>query len=365
MIQHPLFWKEWKSAKWWCLLIMGVFLMMFLSLNNKLQFGQQVIGRASASGGYYDYMVIFENQFSSHVSAVSVILIPIVIIMVTLLFQSDRKESVGAFVSGLPFTKKQQFKVKWFVGMLTITIPFAITTLLTVAIRAANWAWIQKYYAASDLGSKIIQHDTWLAVMLTLLQVYLFFMTFYSLLMLIQTLIANNIAASVIGVIALAAPWFVIETGTATLSRLFNTQIMYRNNDWSLFYTLMNPVRKYIEIAPAEMKGFNLGVFSYDYYWLKIAILVIIAVLSLYLGIKAYAQNQNSRNGELIMFDWVGKVLLVGVTLCSALLGNNGLKALFIEQTNPVYEILTFTISGFIGFVIIQKISQTSRRCKA
>lgn len=361
--KHPLFWKEWKSAKWWSLLISAIFIIMFLSINNKLQRIKELISlydinSINERGIYLESMSIFEENFSDGLAMAALAMVPIVIIISTLLFQSDRKEKIGAFVSSLPFTKKDQFKVKWYVGLKVITVPFAITSLLSVLMRLANWGWIQAQYAVSANGNTIMAHDTLAAVILSLLQIYLFFIAFYSFLMLVQTLVGNNIAASVIGVIVLAVPWFLIETVATTLSRMLNRPHLirpYHHENWSLFYTLMFSARDYISVEAAN-ESFGVGVFSYDYYWLKIGVLILIIGSSLYGGIGFYGRNENSRNGQLVMFDWAGKLLTVGVTICTALLGNTVLRLLFVSNTNFIYELITLVFSGFMGHMMIGKI---------
>lgn len=364
LTKHPLFWKEWKNAKWWSILMVGVFVIMFLSINHELQYIQMLENDLlTGEVVYHKSINIFEENFSNALFGASLVFLPITVVITALLFQSDRKESIGAFISSLPFTKKEQFKVKWLVGVMTITIPFAITSILTLLIRAANWRWIKAFYGTSAIDKQFIQHDTLIAVMLGLLQVYLFFITFYSFLMLVQTLIGNNIAASMIGVIVLAVPWFVINTGRSTISYMLNMPIrLYQSSlsEWSLFYKLMAVPRRYIEIRNKNQYPYHVGVFEYDYFWLKLAVLIIITGLSIYAGIQSYARNENSRNGQLTMFDWVEKLLLIGFTVCMALLGNTVLRSLLTKNTNAIYEITTLVISGFVGFLIIKKIISLS-----
>lgn len=364
LIKHPLFWKEWKNAKWWSALMIGIFVIMFLSINHELQYIQTLTSDLSTGDALYRKSInVFEGNFSNALFGVSLVFVPIIIVITTMLFQSDRKESIGAFISSLPFAKKEQFKVKWLVGVVTITIPFVISSILTLLIRAANWGWIKEFYAISATGNQFVLHDTLAALTLGLLQVYLFFIAFYSFLMLVQTLIGNNVAASVIGVIVLAAPWFIINTGKITISYILNMPIrIYQSSfsDWSLFYKLMAVPRRYIEIRNKNEYPYHIGVFSYDYFWLKVAVLIIITGLSIYAGIQSYARNENSRNGQLTMFDWVGKLLVIGFTVCMALLGNTVLRGLFLQKTNPIYELATLIISGFAGFLIIKKIVSLS-----
>ena len=348
--------------------MIGIFLIMFLAVNNSLQEIQRLIADLgnNHSDVYLQGISIFDRHYSNELFGASLAFVPIIIVITTLLFQSDRKESIGAFVSSLPFNKKEQYKVKWFVGAITITLPFVIASLLTLLIRAANWGWINGYYVVSSTGNQIMSHDTVGAVMLNLLQVYIMLMAFYSFLMLIQTLIPNNVAASVIGIITLAVPWFVVESGITTLARMLNKPMIKANwrNNWFSYRDIIFDTRKTMTVG-TDMRFFGVSVFSYDYYWIKIMILLVLVGLSLYGGRQFYGHNENSRNGQLIMFDWTGKLLVIGVTVCTALLGNNGFRVLFIKNTNPIIEIITLTISALIGFGLIRKIVSLSGRCEA
>lgn len=373
----PLFWKEWKSAKWWSLLIMGIFLLMFLAINHSLQNIQEVIKdiplmnkEIVAHHRYIHYYLeepIFMRSFYEKFSNVALALIPIVIVMSTLLFHSDRKESVGAFVGSLPFTKQEQFRMKWSVGALVISIPFAISFILTIIMRTVNWGWIQEFYHSNSFDIDMMPYDTQLAVVSTLFQTYLFFMAFYSFLMLMQTLIANNIAASIIGSIVLIVPWFLLEIGSTTLShllqrdlRIYGRYSWFNGSDrWIFPYNLM--LIRRVSYAPNSMSG---NIVNYHYYWPEIILLLLIATASICAGIWFYGKNDNARNGCLTMFSWVETILIVGVTLCSSILGNNLLRFV-VRQSNTIYEMCTLTISGAIGYLIIRKITSVLGRSKA
>ena len=113
--KHPLFWKEWKTAKWWSAVMASMFLVMFLSMSHSLsQYHEMLLERSkiltsdpyllSQDGSILEpvFLRIFSNGFSGLVF----FLVPVIVIMSILLFQSDRKESVGMFISSLPFTKE-------------------------------------------------------------------------------------------------------------------------------------------------------------------------------------------------------------------------------------------------------------------
>ncbi|NLI89759.1 MAG: hypothetical protein GX366_05055 [Epulopiscium sp.] len=353
--KHPLFWKEWKNSKWWSVLITGIFLVMFLAINSKLENIQRLINDVDINSNrlYLESITFFEGSFSNALLVATLFIIPIVVIISTLLFRNDRKGNIGEFMGALPFTKGEQFKIKWLVGFLTLTIPFLITSILTVLIRTANWKWISDFYQES----RVVEHDSLLVIMLILFQAYLFIMAFFSFLLMIQSLYANNIGASIIGVISLFAPWFIVETGLVTLSRILNRDIRILGHErFTLFYSLMAPARDSIVVNNGRGYDIHMSIFASQYYWLKIAVLFLIIILSLYLGSKSYSKNENSKNGQLIMFEWARILLVIGFVICASLLGNTGIRVLFIRETNGIFEIITLLISGIAGYKLINKI---------
>ena len=371
VFKHPLFWKEWKTAKWWSGLMTAMFLIMFLSISHSLsQYQEMILGpggnpsqyiQRSGQGGHI-LEPVFLSNFYNNFGTLMVILIPVIIIMSIMLFQSERKEGVGMFISSLPFTKKEQFKVKWLVGILAFTIPFLLAILLAVIMRQVNIGWIHQWY--STLGfDGIVAYDRLGLVISILGQSYLFMVAFFSVLMLMQSLIANNIAASIIGAIVVAVPWFVLEAGGSTLSRIFNNDAWrIYNIEWTNLYYFMTPNRDGFIMTPLGKNELYINpVISKEYYVIKIIILIIISVLAVLGGLKCYEKNDTSRNGYLLMFPWTRQILVPGVALCSGLLGNNLIRQ-FIQIKSRPYEILTFIISALVGYLIMSKIIKVSEK---
>ena len=370
--KHPLFWKEWKTAKWWSALMGSMFLVMFLSVSNSLSrtyaeyYGQgdvisTYVYRLNHDGRVFEpiFLRIFYNSFS----ALSVFLLPVIIIMSMMLFQSDRKENIGMFMSSLPFTKKEQFSVKWVVGILAITIPFILALGAAMLIRQSNIDWITRWYGENEI-SGILAYETVSILLRMMAQTYLFMVAFFSVLMLMQSLIANNIAASIIGSITLAAPWFILEAGRGTISRIFdNYSLRLYNVNRINFYTLMfsSSHSNWEAVTFSEGVAYINPVISQEHYLLKIVIVVAITVIAIYGGLKFYEKNDNSRNGYLLMFPWVGKILVPGVTLCSGLLGNNLINQ-FIGNKSVSYEIVTLIVSGLIGYLMVTKMIGVSEK---
>ncbi len=372
LFKHPLFWKEWKTAKWWSALIGSMFVIMFLSVSNELSRSQEILLRHPEALGSTPYTLrqggsvlepIFLRIFDSSFSALAFFLVPVIIIMSMMLFQSDRKESVGMFISSLPFTKDEQFEIKWFAGVLAFTIPYVIATLFAVLMRQVNMGWITQYYSVVGY-TKLLDYDNIWIILKILAQSYLFMLAFFSVLMLMQGLMANNIAASIIGAIVLAAPWFILEAGGMTLSRIFNNyKLRLYNIEWSNFYFFMAANRdRELDIIGSGQEAFYLNpMVSSGDYWMKITALLVITLTAVCSGIKAYEKNDMSRNGYLLMFPWVGKILVPGVTLCSGLLANNFMTQMVRNKSVP-YEIATLVIGSLIGYLIITKIIRVSEK---
>ncbi|HHX61277.1 MAG TPA: hypothetical protein GX707_11295 [Epulopiscium sp.] len=372
IFRHPLFWKEWKTVKWWCGLMTAMFLIMFLSVSHSLgQYQEMLLGEDGALTDYVHRIgqggrviePMFLSNFNKSFESLVFLLVPIIVIMSIMLFQSDRKEGVGMFVSSLPFTKKEQFKVKWFVGILAFTIPFLLATVLTVIMRQANISWIRQWYSALGYDG-LLTYDAVGLVMGILAQSYLFIVAFFSVLMLMQSLIGNNIAASLIGAIVVAVPWFILEAGGATLSRVFNNDSWRLYNiKWSNLYYFIAPdsgfILEHIQLGQNELLIHP--VVSKEYYLIKIIILIAISVIAVYGGLKFYEKNDTSRNGYLLMFPWMKHILVPGVVLCSGLLGNNLIRQFIRIQSVP-YEIITFVISALIGYLLMATIIKISEK---
>ena len=364
-LKHPLFWKEWKIAKWWSGIMASMFLVMFLAISNSLSQRQEIaLGRDGvmmtysygAGQGGPVIEPIFLRIFSRSFTTATMFLLPVLIIMSIIFFQSDRKENVGMFISSLPFTKREQFKVKWFTGVLAFTIPFLLATLLVVLMRQVNIGWITQWYSEVGYGDMLAYDGVWM-VLSILAQSYLFVVAFFSVLMLMQSLIAHNIAGSIIGSIIVAAPWFILEAGGATLSRIFNNcRLRLYGIEWGNLYFYAEPSRNInIEVIKVGQDEFYINpLISMDHYTIKIAILILIGVVASYIATKAYEKNDNSRNGYLLMFPWVGKILVPGVILCSGLLGNNVINT-FFRIESVFIEIITLVLGAFIGYLVITK----------
>lgn len=372
IFRHPLFWKEWKTVKWWSGLMTAMFLIMFLSVSHSLGQYQEMLLEEDGFLSYYVPEIsqggrviepMFLREFNNDFGALVFLLVPVIVMMSIMLFQSDRKEGVGMFVSSLPFTKKEQFKVKWFVGILAFTIPFLFATVLIVIMRQANISWIRLWYSALGYDG-LLAYDTVGLVMGVLAQSYLFIVAFFSVLMLMQSLIGNNIAASLIGAITVAVPWFILEAGGATLSRVFsNDSWRLYNIKWSNLYYFIAPDRglaiEHIQLGQNELLIHP--IVSMEYYLIKIIILITISVIAVYCGLKFYEKNDTSRNGYLLIFPWMKHILVFGVALCSGLLGNNLVRQFIRIQSVP-YEIITFSISALIGYLLMVTIIKISEK---
>lgn len=369
--KHPLFWKEWKTVKWWSGLISAMFLVMFLSMSHSLSqtqarllTGDQFLGEygTGLGGGGRVLEPIFVWNFTRTFGTLVLLLVPIIVMISVMLFQSDRKESVGKFVSSLPFTKKEQFKYKWIVGILAFTIPFVLGALLLIAMRQVNMSWISKWYA--DIGFEgLVAYDRAGIVLGVLAQSYLAMVALFSVLMLTQSLIANHIGAGVIGAIIAAVPWFILELGGSTLSHIFKKNWRIYHAHWASLYYYMRTdsgaSSRMLEPGPIEL--YIDPIVSKEDYIIKIVILIVISLVASYGGLRLYEKNDLGRNGYLVMFPAINNLLILGVGLCTGLLGNNLMRQLVKIPSAP-YEVLTFTISALVGCTLMNKIIHVSEK---
>ena len=371
IFKHPLFWKEWKIAKWWSSLMIALFMITFLSLSHSLtRYQERILGpdrnpdsyiRTAGQGGPV-LDPVFLSHFNSGFRTLILMLIPIIIVMSMMLFQNDRREGVGMFISSLPFTKKEQFKVKWFVGVLAFTIPFLIGTALTISMHQVNIGWIQKWYSSFGYEG-LAAYDRVGLVIGILVQSYLFIVAFFSVLMLMQSLIGNTIAASIMGAIIVAVPWFILEAGGSTLSRILDTsRWRITNNRAANLYYFITPPRDHFTMIEFGQSQLHINpVISTENYMMTLIVLIIMSLIASFAAIMFYEKNETSRNGYLLIFPWMRPILVLGVALCSGLLGNNLIRQ-FIRINSASYELMTFAISALLAYVLMSKVITRSEK---
>lgn len=359
MIKHPLIKKEWKSVRWVMLLFVAVFAFYAVVLNNNIYYE-----KTSHLMRNYRNTVFMGIVYGMGAALLSMVLIG-VLILVILLFAHERNIYVGKFISSLPFTRKKQFTIKYSIGVIAYTLPFLLFGIVALSIRINNDSWISRVYKYLPYGDILARQDSIIAFLQWLGIVWLIITATYSFLMMIQTLMGQNIVAGIVGGIIVFVPWFLMFAIPANLELLK----VYRMNHmsfirWSFeFFILAKPQwhQEQIEVTQGLNGTWWYSINSYHYLSLCIIVLMAVIILSTMLGYRFFQQNDVEKNGNIVMYPWVGKILVFGVTACSLLLLPIIVVA-FSQIESSALTAVTMAIGGVLGYIMSTKSIELTRR---
>ena len=364
MINHPLVKKEWQFLKWMMLLYGCVFAFFAILLN------QSMVERKT----YHLVQQHQEGIFMSQVYELSTVMVPTLLIglmvMVGVLFIHDRNSHIGKFINSLPYTRKQYYRIKYLMGIITFTVPLVVFGGVLYLIRASHLGWMSRVYLYSPYGELLKAQDSAGIVLVWLLFLWIIMLFIYSFLMMVQTLMGQNIVASVVGGIVLLVPLFLGYVIPGNLSLLGIRDRMYRGEiiKWTQLFLLGRPEQKLIgrvstldhyDFMTISSKGY--WIYSYQHIPLYIAILVGGIIITALLGFYFIQHNDVEKNGEIALYPWVGKLLVVGVTACSLLLFPI-LIVLFTRIESPVLTLVAMVIGGISGYFISSTSIEMTRK---
>lgn len=359
MMRHPLVKKEWKSLKWVMLLFSIIFVFFTLVLSDKM-----TEEKTFHLLGQYE-----EAIFINHLYDVGQIMIPVLlitmIVLAGVLFVHDRNLYIGKFISSLPYTRREQFKIKYLMGTSTFTVPLIFFTGALYMIRGHHQSWTSRVYQYNPLGSLLKSQDG-VGVLLTwLIFLWLILLTTYSFLMMIQTLIGQNIVASIVGGIAFLVPLFLAYAIPINLISLGSHRNDFRwiekVGKWVQLFLFGRPELKYAE-SYLVLNGYDFFdsythlYRAYNYQWFPLYVIVLILgiMISALLGFYFIQGNDVEKNGEIALYPWVKKLLVIGTTLCSLLLLPIIIQ-IFTSIESPIVTIIAMIIGASIGFFISYK----------
>lgn len=370
MINHPLVKKEWKVLKWMMLLFGSVFVLAAILLNQ----GMENMKKYHLIGQYQ------ESVFMSQLYEISSGLVPILLIglmvAVGAMFIYDRNNHVGKFISSLPYTRKQYFRIKYLMGMVSFTLPLVVFGIGIYMIRISHLGWTNRLYQYSPYGDILRAQDGAGILLLWLLLLWLIMVCTYSFLMMIQTLMGKSIVASIVGGIILLTPLFFGLAIPMNLNLLFARNIDYTGSfdkwiellgKWIQLFLLGRPEEKLMgRISVLDQYNFITyrarNFYIYDYQWFPIymTILVLGIIGTALLGSYFIGHNDVEKNGEIVLYPWAGNLLVIGITVCSVLLLPI-IMLVFTGIENIVLTLVTMAIGGIVGYLVSSKTIEMTR----
>ncbi|MCY6370132.1 ABC transporter permease [Clostridium ganghwense] len=355
--RNPLVYKEWKSVRWITLLMtLGIFFTKIMNVMSHLKWIKEI----EADGKYCD-IPIATKDFPLHIKywfnqallghdneMFSVFMIGCLVILVVVLFRSERQNKTYGLLASMPFKRKDIIVTKWYMGMLSIFISCFIGFIALSVFYISNIKYIQDSYS--------------IVLKWSLLHM-LMYMSIFTILFFVQTLMGQNITGSIVGVIIIFVPFFILSIISSLIQ-------VYAGLSWKdkIIINIDRIARKlnlydfnrteWIEVSKdkvsKEFTYYGDHYFIYNNYNFKIIALLIILCIFFALSIYAYKRNAFEKNGNLILFSALEPVFKYGVAICSGL----WLSAIFglgYADNNKIVIGIFLVIGSVVGYFISNK----------
>ncbi|MET7039444.1 ABC transporter permease subunit [Clostridium botulinum] len=307
LFKDPLFYKEWKSSKWICLLMT---LILFWDKPNGA-FGElSRLKYEMLTDKNFVFDKMWFNQFLLGWSNGKFIpILGLIILMSILLFKGEKQDSTCDLLHSMPFTRKDIMVSKIKVGILTIIIPFVINFIILTFFYFNNKSYI---------GSSYLDIPKFYSINL------LFSLFFFMFLVFMQSIVGQYFAAAIVAPITLFVP-FMLASYIADLIRLskglgYDSPRLMALNQLVRNSNIYDIVNTYaidrMEKGPDGEQVSNIDRFIYENFDIKIMILIILIVVFAILAVIIYNRVRLERINKLIILKPVETVFKLGVGIC-------------------------------------------------
>ncbi len=326
-----LFWKEWHKSK-------GMFL-AFLAYMLYIHPISLVLGmnRAVAEDldrAYPFIRVVLRRLQPGGADGWALIALIAGVVISAQLMGEERRGRTIEFVLAMPFSRGQMFFNKYLFGLASFVAVYLINALSLAVVVAANYGVLAEYIEFYTIAQ-------WLWTQVVLFAALLSFTLVFSM------IAGNSIASIVLTVVFLAFP-----VGIAGLIR-DNAMIIF-NWSWGEVAEYMN----FLDV------GADLSLFSYffadgDILLSRWPFLLLFSAVLFLVGQRLFVRNPMERNGELLMFYPLERVLRVGVTVCAMLLAGSFFRP--YDGGLTLALIARYLVGGAFGYWVTETAIARSR----
>lgn len=345
LFKDPLFYKDWKSSKWICLLMT---LILFWTKPNSVFNSLNSLKHTMLIDKNFVLDKMWFNQFLlGWNSGKDIPILAIIALLCILLFKGEKQDSTCDLLHSMPFTRKDIILSKIKVGILTITIPFLINFIIITFFYFNNKPYIGSLY--SDIPK-------FYSINL------LFSLFFFMFLVFMQSIVGQYFAASIIGPIALFVP-YIAATYVGDLIRLsqnlqyetprmMGVDIFVRN--MHIYGIVDTKSLERFENRPDGEQIRNTYKFIYENFDIKIMILIVLIVVFYILVVIIYKKVKLERVNKLIIFKPVETMFKWGVAICVGMIFSQifGYPNAPGEVANMPLIYTTLVIGTVIGYFI-------------
>lgn len=339
-LNKALLYKEWKTCKWYMLIFTLINFYFMININNVTG---QLVARNAAG-------LTLERVFLNNYYSLWILTFMPLLVYASVLIGDEFSGKKYEIFTTMPFTREEIVINKWFMGIMSILIPFMISFVMFIVSFTLN-----KDILAEILSYKII--ISWFV--LNVLE-YIFVFTF---IILIQFLSGINFLGCIFGSIFLFLP--------LGLSAFLNISTRF------LPYSSIGKGYGSIDLNSAAIK-MSLVLYNVDFYkgntaflqvWLKLLILVLVTVICFLLAIYAFKKYSIENMGCIVAFKKLEVIFKLGTSICFGLLGSSIYSS---YQTIPMSRaqadkcmaaaIMIALIVGVITYFITSKIIEANRQ---
>ncbi|AVP60072.1 ABC transporter permease [Clostridium botulinum] len=345
LFRNPLFYKEWKSSKWICLLMT---LILFWDKPNSVlnQISYQKYSMLIDKNFVLDKMW-FNQCLLGWNSGKQILILGVIVLFCILLFKGEKQDSTCDLLHSMPFTRKDIIVSKIKVGILTIIIPFLINFIILTFFYFNNKSYIASSY---------LDIPKFYSINL------LFYLFFFMFLVFMQSLVGQYFAATIIAPITLYVPYIVVGY-IVDLIRL-SQNLQYESPRLMALEKFVRNIYIYgiadtkglerIEKTPNGEKIRNTYKFIYENFDIKIMVLIVLIVVFSILAVIIYNKVKLERINQLIIFKPVETAFKLGVGICVGMIFSQmfGYPKGPEPVTNMPLIYITLLIGTIIGYFI-------------
>ena len=299
-----------------------------------------------------------------------------ILLMIYLQFKDSKSIEVGNFLKALPISNTEYYTTKLIGGLISLIIPTIILITGILLVRNNNMIWISDIHSISLFQDLIIKSDSIINVTAALIMSSLVAIATYTFLFMMQYIVTNIVAGLVIGCLVWLSSTFLLAASAIIYGSFLETiyigfnDILARGE--ATFVNYVEPWfyptnMSYLDSAGISKYNAIFDNIHFVYYkglGIKIAITLIISIVSIIIGYSLSTKSKVEDNDALISFKWARKLFIIGVTVCSAFL-LAVIAQIFLGQFNSLGIIIVsvvLIIGGIIGFIVSKKMTQVKSK---
>ncbi len=358
--KRMLYRYEWNNLKWF--LAAGVIcsLVILLGIYSECATSGVVWSSASRSSDELQLLYLYGNGVGSFgnilIQVLQVITLPAIVflgVMAAYQFSDYHKKNKREFIVSLPYTQRERLVAKLLTGFAGITGICLVFGIGIAGLRMYYFPRILRSYLIYPEYKLIMANDTWFHTIRTLLLFWLILLTAYAVYIVVHSLVAHGVTASLVGVGIMLTPlwvkvqlcayeellyddsegrllrWLGHHPAITRLCDLFSGQGYYRN------YFMTNGY--YDEEATSEFMLIDYS--SSTKVIVVVILLLLVCVLAAWL---VNARQDGAKLGQIVPEKPVRILLSAGMAVCFGL----GVTWIFIF-TLPLADAV------LIGFILL------------